>query len=358
MSTNPSKTKMKTTTPTAAELSRMAVTEARERFAIRQEADRQARETAEELVARLVRGDDTPTAADLSLADYAAKRTGLLVKAAEAKVKAAERAQLNDDTELAELFRPILADVYGGRVPVVVTGIPAEAKPGNDGDPLLFIVQPKPTHTAGGVLSGMVELVFFRPDLFAPLDVGKVEQQCWALGYTVQPHQLGTSPAGKMHRDGLRLTVHRASYPVPILSAAPSGDAVRDFALTVNGDLQQSVRTASKPPAITGEPVARRASSKLTGRRVVSSVPGDDGEVRVTVETTHEVTPGAGLPDGYANERLRQAVGQMDGQVADGVGRVVAAGALSITMPDLARPDFAQQAWTVRTRFILTYRPH
>ena len=355
MTTNINKTKT-TTEPTAAELSCMAVTEARERLAIRQEEDRQAAEAAEEMVARLAGGDDTPTAADLSLAEFSAKRAGLLAKAAEAKVKQAERVLINDDTDLAELFRPLMDTVYGGRVPIVVTGVPTDAKAGADGDPVLFIVQPKPTTTAGGILSGLVELVFIRPDLFAPLDVDKVEHACRAVGYTVQPHQLGQAPEGEMRRDGLRLTVTRASHPVPILSGMPSNDAVRDFARTVNGDLQRAVRTAIAPSAITGEQVARQASSALIGSPVVSSAHEVDGTIRVTVQTTHDVTPGTGLRSDHAHERLRQAIGRLEAQVADGVGRVVAAEAVSIKMPDPAHPDAARLAWKVTTRFALVFQ--
>ncbi|SFP61408.1 hypothetical protein SAMN05660464_3691 [Geodermatophilus dictyosporus] len=344
------------TTPTAAELSRMAVAEARELYAMRRAAKQQAEEAAEELVVRLAMGDETPTAVDLSQAEHEVKRAGLLVQAAETKVKRAERAQINDDTQLAELLRSVLADLYGKAVPIVVTGVPAEAMADLSGQPVLYIVQPKPTTTAGGVLSGLLDIVLYRPFLYAPLDAGRVDESCRTLGFAVQTHQLSTSTTGDLHRDDLRLTVNRAFHPVPVLAAEPTDETVREFALTLNGDLLASVTTASPRPTITGQPVPGRASSLLRDARVTSTVPGEGGTVRVTVTTSHEVTRSAGLPEHYANLRLRAAVAALDGRVADGVGRVVAAEAVAIDMGNPARPDAARMPWNVTTRFVLEHR--
>ena len=159
-----------------------------------------------------------------------------------------------------------------------------------------------------------------------------------------------------MNRDAMRLTVYRASHPVPALSAGPSDETVREFALTVNGLLLEAVTGASARPMYTGEPVPGKASSELLTARITSTAPGDDGTRRVTVATSHKVVRSAGLPEHYANLRLRDAVAQLDGQMADGVGRVVAAEPVSIDMADPAHPDAARVPWTVTATFVLAYR--
>jgi hypothetical protein len=78
--------------------------------------------------------------------------------------------------------------------------------------------------------------------------------------------------------------------------------------------------------------------------------------MRVTAATSHKVWRGAGLPEEYANLRLRNAIAALDGQVAEGVGRVVAAEAVGIDMGDPARPDAGRAPRTVTARFGLTFR--
>jgi hypothetical protein len=348
-------TRKTTSTLSAAEESRRAVTAAQQTLATWREKNRQAAEAAEELLSRLAAGDDTPTAADLSLTEYEMKRTGLLVQAAEVAVKRAQRALINDDTELAELLRGVLAGIYGNGVPIFVTGVPADAKVDPAGQPVLYVIQPEPTITRGGVLSGLVEVVFYRPHLFSPLDAVRVDEACRALGFFVQTHQLGKSTEGDLNRDALRLTVNRAFHPVPVLSAEPSDEAVHEFARTVNGDLLRAVTGVSTRPTITGEPVPGKASSDLLNSSIMSTAPGDDGTVRVTVTTSHKVVRSAGLPEHYANRRLRDAVAALDGQVVDGVGRVVVAEAVGIDMSDPGRPDAGRAPWTVTARFVLSY---
>ena len=102
------------------------------------------------------------------------------------------------------------------------------------------------------------------------------------------------------------------------------------------------------------EAASPKASAELVSVRAVSTTTADDGSVRLTIETTSKVKPGAGLPVALANERLRQAVARQAGRVADGLGRVVATDVVAVEMPDPAK--LAGRPWTVTARFVVTHR--
>ncbi len=355
LTSNTRKTSKTDKTPTAAELSRQALAEAQAQLAARQEQHTHAVAAAEELVDRLAAGDDTPTAVDLGNARDEAERAGLLVQAAETKVKHAERALINDDTALAELMVDVLAEVFDGRVPVTVAGMVRDAQPDPDGGPRVVIVQEKPTGKSGGIMTGVVDVIFYRPRLFAPLDARAIEHHCRAQGFAVQPHQLSQMRQNEMHRDALRVRVERAALPVPELSQSPTDAAVHEFGRDVSGDLMQAVTVAQQAVAYMNEPATGQAFSELVSSRLVSSLPGEDGAVHVTVEAAWKVKPGGKLPDHYANERIRQVIAQQVGYVAEGVGRVVETKAVSIDMPDMARAGRGKP-WKVTARSVLVHR--
>jgi hypothetical protein len=349
--TNPKTTK----TLTAAELSRQALADAQAQVAIRRDQHTKAVTAAEELVTRLTSGDDTPTSAELGNSHNEVERAGYLLTAAETQVKRAERALINDDLTLAELMADVLADVFDGEVPVKVTGVPGEAQPNPDGSAVVFIVQPKAATKRGGIVSGLLDVVFYRPRRFAPLNGHEVETKSRARGFEVQPNQVSEAPAGDGRRDDLRLTVNRAFLPVPELSQAPTDAAVHEFGRDVNGELMQAVVTGQERVTYMNQHTPGKASADLVSHRLVSSLPMDNGTVRVTIETTSKVKPESGLPAHFANERLRQAIGRHVEQVAPGVGRIVSAQAVAVEMPDPAGPRSAQP-WEVTARFDLTYR--
>lgn len=349
-------TKSKTgKTPTAAELSRLALADSQTQLAIRRDQHDRAETAAAELVARLANGDDGPTAVELGTVRHEVDRAALLVQAAEGAVTRAERGLINDDTLLAVLFADVLGENFGGLVPVKVTGLPTEAQPNGDGTPVVWIVQEKPTTKTGGIISGLLDIVFYRPHLFAPLNSGAVEAQCQQRGYAVQAHQVSQSPSGDGLRDSLRLRVHRASQPVPELAITPTDAAVHDFARDVNGTLMQAVSSTAKPMSYMGENTPGKPSAELVSSRVASSVPGDGDSVRVTVETTSKVKPSAGMPAQHANQRLRWAIDGQVERVAQGVGRVVSGEAVAIEMSEPSGPR-SNDPWTVTARFVLTYR--
>jgi hypothetical protein len=349
-------TKSKTTTaPTAAELSRQALAEAESLLALRQEQQEQAHAAVGELTGRLSSGDDTVRGADLGTAHDEVERVGYLLTAAEGQVMRARRALVNDDTTLAELFADVLAETFDGLVPVKVTGVPTEARPSDDGSAVAWIVQDKPTGKGGGVLSGVLDVVFHRPRLFAPLDAQELASRCRSRGYTVQTHQVGQVSTDEGWRDSMRLTVERAFHSMPELSSAPTDDAVRDFARTVNGDLGQSV-ASNRPTGISSDDVAgSRSWAELIGCSVTASTLAQDGSVQLTVETVSKVKPGPGLVTGYANQRVRQTIAGQVQRMVDGVGRVMSAEPVSIDMPDPVAHSTGHP-WTVTARFVLAYR--
>jgi hypothetical protein len=182
---------MTTTTPTDAELSRLALAEAE---ATRTEAlaladDRQT--GAEELRTYLTSGQaslsELNTYVDQWSRALAAEQVAaLLAEGAEASVKRATAALINDDTTVADLFADVVTGVYGGRLPVRVVTVPTDVKPNDNGDPVLFIVQKKAGTNRAGILSANLELTFYRPPLFAPLDGAKIEQACRERNYAVE----------------------------------------------------------------------------------------------------------------------------------------------------------------------------
>lgn len=347
-------TAKKNTTPTAAELSRIALDEARSKLATWQELHEQAETAAAELLSRLAGGDETPTGLDLATADAEAKRAAVLMQAGESLVKRAERALINDDTALAEVFADVLAEAFAGLVPVQIVTIPAEVKASPRGEPALFVLQDKPGSNNGGTLSGELVVTYYRNTLLAPLNAREVEELCRARGYAVEVRPRSSGRVGDHYEDSASFRVFSASPPVPVLAATPDAAAVRYFAQGANGALADAVRVPSDRPKVTGEPQTVESSSELTGYRVVSSEPGTNGEVRLTVETTSRVLPSPKLKTGYAHERLRRAITDRVGFAEVGTGRVVAAEPVSVEVPE-PTPGI-RKAWTVKGRYVVAYR--
>jgi hypothetical protein len=153
--------------PTAAELSRRALAQEKATHAQALTLNDQCQTATEELSAFLASGQ-------ASLSDFANHKgrwldvhaaqdvAALLVTGCENNVKRAERALINDDTTVAELFANVLADVYGGELLVQVVTIKADTKPNDDGSPVLFIVQEKAGVNKAGILSAKLFLTYYR----------------------------------------------------------------------------------------------------------------------------------------------------------------------------------------------------
>ena len=343
------------TIPTAAELSRIALAEARVKLATWQELHEQAEAAAEELRSRLDGGDDTPTAAELGSSADEVERTGRLLGAAERKVKRAERSLINDDTALAEVFADVLSEAFGGLVPVRIVTTRSEVKPSDAGEPVLYLTQDKPGQNTGGILSGELALTFYRSSLLAPLDPRRVEELCRARGYSVEAIPRSGGRIGDQYEDGALFRVHTAGPAVPVLAAAPDDSAVRYFAQGVTGALGQAVKVNTGRMVYLNAAPTERMLSELVSHRVLATDTAADGDVTLTVEVASRVLPSTTLATGYAHERLRAAITDRVGAVEPNLGRVVEAEPVTVETPD-PKPHATGQAWTVRARYVITHR--
>jgi hypothetical protein len=340
--------------PTAAELARQALADARTKLAECEALHVEAQVAAEELRDRLASGDASVTAVDLMTARTEQERTELLAQAAAQAVARTERALVNDCTELGDLFAELLAELFSGLVPVKVVTTRRDVIASEAGEPMLFVVQEKPGSSNGGVLSGELTVTFHRPELFAPLNADRVQRRCEDHGFTVDVLDLGSAQGEGQHRDSLRIKVRQAFSKMPTLAAAPNDEALHHFALGVADRLSASVRAVGRREfhyAADGPVVDN--FGKLTACQIVRTESGPDGEERTTVEVSVNVMPSRRL-EGDRAQRMRQALEHYTGTVEPRAGRVADVEVLTLGVPDF-RPG-ARNPWVVTARFGLAYR--
>lgn len=313
----------------------------------------QATTAVDDLAARLDQGDQTVTAGEWLAAHAEQEITARLAAWAASKVKNARERLINDDTRLADLFAPHLAEQFDGKVKIMTTGNPAEVASNDDGTPVLWAVQSKPTTVTGGILSGLLDLVYLRPSLFAPLDGGRVEQLARQAGYAVRgPLSASSRRTGDQHRDDLRVPVVAAAPTVPVLNQAPTQEDAREVGRVVSLALFDAVRGPNNRPNPLG--TNRAASSELVSAPIVSTK-GDQTRV-VTIETTHKLITSDAVRVDDAHRRIREVtIADLVGTVVPGAGRITATDTPVIQLPS-DDPARSSQPWTVKVRLTLTYQ--
>jgi hypothetical protein len=356
---------MTTTTPTPAELSRLALAEAEatrtETLALTDE--RQA--AAEELRTYLTSGQaslpDLDTYVDQWSRALAAEQVAaLLADGAEASVKRATAELINDDTAAADLFADVLReDVFHGHLPIKVVTVATEVKPEDNGGPVLYIVQPKAAKNDAGILSTNLEVTFYRPPLFAPLDATAIEEACRERNYHVEVGLWSSIDRGAFHEDPARIKVSRIFPTVPVLSREGGDVEIEMYANAVRNDLRNAVTYYGQRAGVrlAGEAPEGRADAGMVSCGIVSRALAESRDTRVTVETVHKVSPDALLVGQPVAEMLREAISMQVGKMADNIGRVVSIDHLDVQVPDLLRSRYAEaEPFTVTAHFGIMYR--
>ena len=157
---------------TPAELSREVLAKAEAVKIERDQGHVSAVARAEELRAQLASGDESVSSSDLVNADAEVERASLLAVSAETGVKRATRDLVNDDTSLAEIFTAAVSEAVGMKA----TATALVPKPNADRTPALHVVQLKPSTVKGGIVSGELDVRYYRDALHAELNAQKVEE--------------------------------------------------------------------------------------------------------------------------------------------------------------------------------------
>lgn len=355
-----------TTTPTAAELSRLALAEAKttQADAVILRNDRQT--AAEALRTYLTSGQaslaDVDTYSEQFARTLAAEQVAaLLVEGCEGNVKRAERALINDETAVADLIRDVLNDdIYRGQVPIkVVTVADDVVKPTDENDPVFYIVQKRASANDAGILSATLMLHYFRPPLYAAFDGDKLDEACRARNYVVNVGMWASNDDGDYVEDVAEVKVKRAFPTVPTLAHEAGETEGVLYANAVRNALRNAVSYYGQRAEVhlSGEPVEGRADATTTSHRIVSHKKPRDGNNRLVIETVHAVRPDAMLVGQPVAEMMREAVRKQVGTMADHMGRVVSIDHLDVSIPEVPKSRYADpEPFTVTAHFGIMYR--
>lgn len=353
------------TTPTAAELSRLALAEAKDTHAGTLTEQGQRQTAAEELRAHLLSGkaslSDLDTYAEQFARTLAAEQVAaLLVEGCEANVKRATAGLINDDTTAADLFAAVLSeDIFRGHLPIKVVTVPTDVKPNEEGAPVLYVVQPKAAKNQAGILSTNLEVTFYRPPLFAPLDADAIQEACRERGYSVEVGLWSSINRGGFYEDPARVKVSRIFPTVPVLSHEAGDVEVELYANAVRNYLRNAVTYYGQREGVrlSGEAAEGRADAVTVSHRIIKRAEVKGGDIRMEVETIHKVSPDALLVGQSLGEMLRESIRKQVGTMAENIGRVVSIDHLDVKVPDLPRSRYADpEPFTVTAHFGILYR--
>ncbi len=175
-----------------------------------------AKSAFESVKARLNRGDDSVSVEEYVHAEAAAEWLKLLAPGLSAKAKHAREALPNASKELATLVADAVRDVLPG-VLVIPTFVKPDHPEGTDGLPAAFVVSKSERRTAAGQIKGEVEVIYYRSDLFAPLDPRKVDEAFILRGWTSRTPYASHMNRGLQRVDTLRITDVRAHDSAPVI---------------------------------------------------------------------------------------------------------------------------------------------
>jgi hypothetical protein len=329
-----------------------------------------ARQALDDVHAAWDKGDDTlPPDVEVQ-AQASISRATRLLAAAEVAERKAKAALLNTDVSLAEALAPLIGHVL--RIaPSVQAYRPTEAA---SELPSAVAVQTAPTKVdpRSGALSGTVEVIFTRNELHRGADAAAFEDaaadhdvKLMADAHTVQ--------AGDTFTDVVRLRVTSLFPEVPaIIVAADPVTAAMKLGYAVENLAAQQCKykiSGSLQPLDSG---ARSALSlDVAQPRIVSdrvhqggSQPGEQDRRHLVVEVEVSGTPKTAemrandlepWTIGRATELLTRCVDQQQGQVVEGLGRVVGAD-VADTSPVIADESGRAVGIAVRARFEVVSR--
>ncbi|GAA4727466.1 hypothetical protein GCM10023328_02110 [Modestobacter marinus] len=291
-------------------------------------AEQEQRQTAaEDFRTCLTSGRASMTDVDALTAEWlsttaAAEVAALLVQGCEAGVQRAERALINDDTAVADVLADVLRKLYAGRLPVQVVTLATDVKPNDNGDPVLFILQEKAGKNTGGILSGKLMIILFRPPppLFAELDGQMIESACREWGYAMEVGMWSSIDHGDYCQDPASVTVQRAWLPVPVLTREPEDADFRAFEGETRNTLRNAVTGQGRTPRLyeSGEEMEGRAWAKSVSHKVLSKTQ-DKRVRRMVIEVVTNVWPDVQIASA-PGMLLREAVAGKGGTYDRGRG--------------------------------------
>ncbi|MGY2082792.1 hypothetical protein [Blastococcus sp. SYSU DS0539] len=291
--------------------------------------------------------------------------TGWIVEGCQLRVKRAQANLINDDVRLANVLADVLAELFGGKVPVRAVTIPADVQPNNNGEPVLCLLQKEAGKDRGGVLSGELTVTYFRDSLMSSLDPDRLDRACQDRGFHVEVIDRGTTNTGDVHRDTVLLKVRKAFPSVPVLSRTPTDNDVRQLALDVRDRLAASVRYRGERSGIRlhGDPVPLGTASEVLRSDIIARRPDGEGGERMTVAVAFAVRPARDFR-GNVSAILRAEIERCKGLVAPGTGRIVSVDNIETSWSEPNQPPVGvvvegydtRTAWKVSADVTLHYR--
>ncbi|MGW8796654.1 hypothetical protein ACWGN9_05990 [Streptomyces sp. NPDC055775] len=250
-----------------------------------------AKSAFESIKARLGRGDDSVSVEEYVRAEAAAERLQLLAPGLSAKAKRAREALPNASKELATLVSDAVRDVLPG-VSVIPTFAVPDHPEGTDGLPVAFVVSKSESRTAAGEIKGEVEVIYYRSELFTPLDPRKVDKAFIQRGWNSREPYATHMNRGLQRVDTLRITNIRAHDSAPVIPGKVQTKLIDQLGRSVAYEFIDAA------PVMSGEHTTPQGLDSGTGAR-------GKGLTAEVVEVHHREE----APDSNGVRRVEAAIG-------------------------------------------------
>lgn len=276
-------------------------------------------------------GDIKVTALELATAQAEVTLIGEDILREEARLRAAERNLVNDDTSLADVISPVLAAMPTLVGVEVVSTTETPLTPGDISAPVLHLLQhkaAKPDPISGRV-SGEVEIIYFRPTWGKPLpDADDITDALNRAQVYSDAFSAGTRKSGSHREDRARIGV-RGAWPtgLPIISR-PNGANM--FAQTLAGRIATHTSQGRRGLPAQAREGGLGSTTALTqavaGQGAVLSESSTEGNGKRTTTVTVDLafrsgTVGNSTIASEAGDYLRSLAGRCE----EGLGRITSA---------------------------------
>lgn len=275
--------------------------------------------------------------ADVTAEEFAAALAG--VERAELLVKGS-KAQADRATKAVPLSSKALATVVADAVREALPGVqvvPTFAKPhhpeGTDGLPVAFVVSKSEIRTGTGQIKGDVEVIYYRTELFTPLDPRKVDQAFTVRGWSSREPRPSHMNRGLQRVDTLHITDIRAHDSAPVIRGKIETRQVDQLGRSIaygfiNAAPVMTGAASTISPLDTGKGVIGKGlTAEVTDARCKEQAPDTEGVRRIVAEvgikwrcTRIGIVPFAG-PSEYART-MRAIEATYAGRLIPGMGTV------------------------------------
>lgn len=268
----------------AAHASKQAFADAQALAIDRQAAFDNAEMAAAEMESQFSQGNDQADALAWSIVQADVTRTEMLHNAAQAAEKRAESAVVNTDVTLSLMALPWVQEALKG-VEVIASFYVPKTPPTAA---VAYIIQRKATEVlGGGSVAGKVEVRYYRPSLYGPLDAGAIQAAAELAHCRVKPLSVSTQETGNgMKVDSAQADIAHGHSIIPLIKDEPtSRQASSNVAHSFASGLANLCRAKTDPlsRAEEGGYTGGAILVKPLGGEVTSTV--DDAGVRTTTAT-------------------------------------------------------------------------